>query len=175
MTTTRFYDPKKDLITFGNGGVDDAEDLEVIWHEYGHAIQDDQVPGFGATHDANAIGEGFGDYWAFTMSEPVSGGFDPACIADWDSISYTVGDAVTACAASTSISRWTTRTARSTTTARSGRGRCSTSTTRSAARRPTRSSCRHSSASVWTPRSQRLPKRPLTQRSPSLAKERRSR
>jgi hypothetical protein len=89
-----FYDPKKDTITVGKGGVDDGEDLEVIWHELGHAIQDDQVPGFGATHDANSIGEGFGDYWAFTMSEPVSGGFDPACIADWDSVSYTVGDAV---------------------------------------------------------------------------------
>jgi Zn-dependent metalloprotease len=24
----------------------------------------------------------------------VSGGFDPACIADWDSVSYTVGDSV---------------------------------------------------------------------------------
>jgi hypothetical protein len=89
-----FYDPKKDTITVGKGGVDDGEDLEVVWHEYGHAIQDDQVPGFGVTHDANAIAEGFGDYWAFTMSEPVSGGFDPACIADWDSTSYTVGDAV---------------------------------------------------------------------------------
>lgn len=89
-----FYDPKKDTITVGKGGVDDGEDLEVIWHELGHAIQDDQVPGFGVTHDANSIGEGFGDYWAFTMSEPVSGGFDPACIADWDSVSYTVGDAV---------------------------------------------------------------------------------
>jgi len=89
-----FYDPKKDTITVGKGGVDDGEDLEVIWHEYGHAIQDDQVPGFGVTHDANSIGEGFGDYWAFTMSVPVSGGFDPACIADWDSVSYTVGDAV---------------------------------------------------------------------------------
>jgi hypothetical protein len=89
-----FYDPTKDTITVGKGGVDDGEDLEVIWHELGHAIQDDQVPGFGVGHDSNSIGEGFGDYWAFTMSEPVSGGFDPACIADWDSISYTVGDAV---------------------------------------------------------------------------------
>jgi thermolysin metallopeptidase-like protein len=88
-----FYDPKKDTITVGKGGVDDGEDLEVIWHEYGHAIQGDQVPGFGGTH-GNSIGEGFGDYWAFTMSEPVSGGFDPACIADWDSVSYTVGDPV---------------------------------------------------------------------------------
>jgi hypothetical protein len=89
-----FYDPKKDTITVGKGGVDDGEDLEVIWHELGHAIQDDQVPGFGVAHDSSSIGEGFGDYWAFTMSEPVSGGFDPACIADWDSVSYTVGDAV---------------------------------------------------------------------------------
>lgn len=89
-----FYDPKKDTITVGKGGVDDGEDLEVIWHELGHAIQDDQVPGFGVGHDSNSIGEGFGDYWAFTMSEPVSGGFDPACIADWDSVSYTLGDAV---------------------------------------------------------------------------------
>ena len=84
-----FYDPAKDAMTFGKGGVDDGEDMEVIWHEYGHAIQDDIEPGFGITHDASSIGEGFGDYWAFTMSEPVSGGYDPACIADWDSISYT--------------------------------------------------------------------------------------
>jgi hypothetical protein len=89
-----FYDPKKDTITVGKGGVDDGEDAEVIWHELGHAIQDDQVPGFGVSHDSNSIGEGFGDYWAFTMSEPVSDGFDTACIADWDSVSYTVGDAV---------------------------------------------------------------------------------
>jgi len=84
-----FYDPSKDTITLGKGGVDDGEDMEVIWHEYGHAIQDDQVPGFGVSHDSRSIGEGFGDYWAFTMSEPVSNGYGVACIADWDSISYT--------------------------------------------------------------------------------------
>ena len=87
-----YYDPKFDVMRFGKGGVDDGEDLEVIWHELGHAIQDSQVPGFGVNHDSNSIGEGFGDYWAFTMSEPVSGGFDPACIADWDSVSYTAGE-----------------------------------------------------------------------------------
>ena len=84
-----FYDPVKDELLFGSGGVDDGEDMEIIWHEYGHAMQDDQVPGFGASDDAHMIGEGFGDYWAFTMSEPVSDGYDPACIADWDSVSYT--------------------------------------------------------------------------------------
>lgn len=84
-----FYDTVKDAITLGKGGVDDGEDMEVIWHEYGHAIQDDIQPGFGITHDANSIGEGFGDYWAFTMSEPVSDGYGVTCIMDWDSVSYT--------------------------------------------------------------------------------------
>jgi Zn-dependent metalloprotease len=87
-----FYDPSADKITFGTGGVDDAEDAEVIWHEYGHAIQDAQVPGFGDSLEAGSIGEGFGDYWAFTMSIPVSRdtAVTPlACIADWDAVSYT--------------------------------------------------------------------------------------
>jgi hypothetical protein len=84
-----FYDPMKDELLFGKGGVDDAEDMDIIWHEYGHAIQVDQIPGFGASDDALAIGEGFGDFWAFTMSEPVSFGYEPACIGDWDSVTYT--------------------------------------------------------------------------------------
>ena len=48
---------KKLTITLGKGGVDDAEDAEVIVHEYGHSVQDDQVPGFGSTPEAGAIGE----------------------------------------------------------------------------------------------------------------------
>src|SRR6185503_15337129 len=84
-----FYDPSADRITFGTGGVDDAEDAEVIWHEYGHAIQDAQVPGFGSSELAGSIGEGFGDYWATTMAEPVADGFHLACVADSDSTSYT--------------------------------------------------------------------------------------
>lgn len=63
-----FYDPNKDKITFGTGGVDDAEDVEVVWHELGHAIQDAQVPGFGSSTEAGSIGEGFGDWWALIMS-----------------------------------------------------------------------------------------------------------
>jgi hypothetical protein len=89
-----FYDPSADRITFGTGGVDDAEDAEVIWHEYGHAIQDAQVPGFGSTAQAGAIGEGFGDYWAMTMASAVSPNTPTtpwACIADWDAVSYTSG------------------------------------------------------------------------------------
>jgi hypothetical protein len=76
-------------ITLGKGGVDDAEDAEVIVHEYGHSVQDNQVPGFGTTPDAGAIGEAFGDYLAVTVSEHFAPTADEPCVADWDSTSYT--------------------------------------------------------------------------------------
>ncbi|HEX7303940.1 M36 family metallopeptidase [Lentzea sp.] len=87
-----FYDPSKDQITFGTGGVDDAEDLEVVWHELGHAIQDAQVPGFGSSTEAGSIGEGFGDWWALILSSRDSQdtALTPlACIMDWDATAYT--------------------------------------------------------------------------------------
>jgi len=76
-------------ITVGKGGVDDAEDAEVIVHEYGHSVQDNQVPGFGSSSDAGAIGEAFGDYLAVTVSAHEAPTADEACVADWDSTSYT--------------------------------------------------------------------------------------
>ena len=84
---------KHDVLRFGKGGVDDAEDAEVILHEYGHAIHDSQMTpfgGFGASPEAGAIGEGFSDYWAVTVSAVVAPTPDPACVADWDSVSYTI-------------------------------------------------------------------------------------
>lgn len=80
---------KHDVLRFGKGGVDDAEDGEVILHEYGHAMQGSQVAAFGASHEAGSIGEGFGDYWAATVSAVIAPTPDPACIADWDAVSYT--------------------------------------------------------------------------------------
>jgi len=84
---------KHDVLRFGKGGVDDAEDAEVILHEYGHAIQDSQMTpfGFGGSVEAGSIGEGFGDYFAVTVSDVIASTPDPACVADWDSISYTSG------------------------------------------------------------------------------------
>ncbi|MDX8033783.1 M4 family metallopeptidase [Lentzea sp. BCCO 10_0856] len=87
-----FYDPNKDQITFGTGGVDDAEDVEVVWHELGHAIQDAQVPGFGPGLESGSIGEGFGDWWALIMSSADSKDTTTtplACIMDWDATFYT--------------------------------------------------------------------------------------
>ncbi len=81
-------------IRFGKGGVDDAEDAEVILHEYGHAIHQAQNFSF-ASEQAGAISEGFADYWAVTVSDVVSKALgvpeqEPLpCVADWDSTSYT--------------------------------------------------------------------------------------
>jgi hypothetical protein len=87
-------DHPKNELRFGKGGVDDAEDAEVILHEYGHAIHFSQNFAF-ASEEAGAISEGFGDYWAVTVSDVVSKSLgvpelEPLpCVADWDSTSYT--------------------------------------------------------------------------------------
>ncbi|MGH9398800.1 MAG: M36 family metallopeptidase, partial [Thermoanaerobaculia bacterium] len=83
-----FYSPQTKEITYGLGGVDDAEDAEVIWHEYGHSIQDNQVPGFGSSLEGGSMGEGFGDYWAGSVGAQFSGGFQDTCVAEWDATSY---------------------------------------------------------------------------------------
>jgi len=89
-------DHPKNELRFGKGGVDDAEDGEVILHEYGHAIHFSQNFSF-ASEEAGAISEGFGDYWAVTVSDVVDSSLgipqlEPlACVADWDSTSYTSG------------------------------------------------------------------------------------
>ena len=88
-------DHPKDELRFGKGGVDDAEDAEVVLHEYGHAMHVSQSPIFYSSNEAGSIGEGFADYWAVTVSEVVSNqlgvpALTPvACVADWDSVSYT--------------------------------------------------------------------------------------
>ncbi|MFH1739988.1 MAG: proprotein convertase P-domain-containing protein [bacterium] len=85
-----FYSPFLRQITFGSGGVDDAEDADIILHEYGHAIQHDEIPEFGTTQETQAMGEGFADYWAF--SNDADGTFNPEIIADWDSTVYSTED-----------------------------------------------------------------------------------
>jgi Zn-dependent metalloprotease len=81
-------DRPKNELRFGKGGVDDAEDAEVILHEYGHAVHFAQGFAF-ASEEAGAISEGFGDYLAADVTNIVAPTPDPACVADWDSVSYT--------------------------------------------------------------------------------------
>jgi hypothetical protein len=87
-----FFRDDKANITVGKGGVDDAEDGEVIVHEYGHSVQDSQVTGFGTTLESGSIGEAFSDYLAVVVTSWATGvpRLTPeVCIADWDSVSYT--------------------------------------------------------------------------------------
>jgi Zn-dependent metalloprotease len=78
-----YYTPSANTLNFGEGGVDDAEDADVIWHEYGHAIQNSIVSGYGASHDEGSMGEGFGDYWAASYSKTISD-FANTWVFNWD-------------------------------------------------------------------------------------------
>ena len=88
-----FYDLLTGELTFGTGFADDGEDAETIVHEYGHAIQEAQVPDFPAGADAGAIGEGFGDYFASALSATYSpkAGFD-GCFDEWDAFASGLGN-----------------------------------------------------------------------------------
>ncbi|MFC0187084.1 M36 family metallopeptidase [Fictibacillus aquaticus] len=84
-----FYSPSTKELTFGTGGVDDAEDAGIIAHEYGHSIQDNQVPGFGNSAEGGAMGEGFGDFLGATYEDAAApNSFGSACVGEWDAISY---------------------------------------------------------------------------------------
>ncbi len=67
-------------ITFGEGGgVPDAADAMVILHEYGHAIQDNVVPGF--DNPPGGTGEGFGDFLAAVFYDLMH--TNPAATRGW--------------------------------------------------------------------------------------------
>ena len=85
----RFAADGEGSLFFGDGGVDDAEDPDILLHELAHAIQDRIAPFVFAgsyASEARAAGEGFGDYWAFASSyeDNLRSGRDPYCIGDWD-------------------------------------------------------------------------------------------
>ncbi|MDP2846364.1 MAG: PepSY domain-containing protein, partial [Candidatus Methanoperedens sp.] len=59
-----YYSNDTRELTFGTWYIDDAEDADIILHEYAHVIMDDQVPGFGLTWNSCMIAEGFCDFFA---------------------------------------------------------------------------------------------------------------
>jgi Zn-dependent metalloprotease len=81
-----FYNPSSRSLSFGTGGVDDAEDAEIIVHEYGHAIQDHIVPGFGPDGESRAMGEGFGDYLAASFFANQKPNRLKATFGNWDGV-----------------------------------------------------------------------------------------
>ncbi len=88
-----YYDPSpgKKNITYGDGGVDDAEDADIIIHEYGHAAQDAIIPGFGQGKEGRAMGEGFADYLAGTFYCRYRKGDRKCRLGEWDAKGYEGG------------------------------------------------------------------------------------
>ena len=81
--------PGHGALFFGDGGTDDAEDPDIMLHEFFHAVQDWIAPGAlagPANSEARALSEATADYWAFSSgyAGSVASGRDPYCIAEWD-------------------------------------------------------------------------------------------
>ena len=59
-------------IQYGEGGVDDAEDADVIIHELTHAFSDHASPNTNTGLERRAVDEGYGDYFAVSYSRTYS-------------------------------------------------------------------------------------------------------
>ncbi len=86
-----FYSSGDDAVHFGDGGVDDGEDADIIAHEYGHAVQHNQNACWGGG-EMGAMGEGFGDYLAvsfyFDAGDAPFQASHASCVGEWDASSY---------------------------------------------------------------------------------------
>ena len=81
-----FYSGGAGTLTFGEGGVDDGEDSDVIHHELGHFVHDMLTSG--ALSQNQGLSEGFGDYLAQSYNRSLGNWVttDPAYhwVFNWD-------------------------------------------------------------------------------------------
>jgi Zn-dependent metalloprotease len=80
-----FFSPgvQPQRLTLGDGCVDDAEDADVVIHEYGHFVSETASPGSNSGNQRNALDEGFGDYLAASYSASISS-FRSEWVFNWD-------------------------------------------------------------------------------------------
>jgi hypothetical protein len=83
-----WYSSVTKSLSFGTGGVDDAEDGETILHELGHALQDAICPDFGQSKEAAAMGEGFGDYFAASFFADKKRAPYRSAVMSWDALPF---------------------------------------------------------------------------------------
>lgn len=67
-----FFNPSSFSVVFGEGGVDDAEDADVVIHEYTHGLSHLASPGSNTGSERQAIDEALGDYLATSYSRSFS-------------------------------------------------------------------------------------------------------
>lgn len=70
-------------IQYGEGGVDDAEDADVLVHEYVHALSNNAAPASNSGFERRAIDEGYGDYFAASYSRQFSD-YNYSDVFNWD-------------------------------------------------------------------------------------------
>ena len=70
-------------LNFGDGGIDDAEDADVIVHEYSHAILFSAAPNTNYGSERESLEEGNCDYFAATYSKSLSN-FSCDKVFNWD-------------------------------------------------------------------------------------------
>lgn len=68
---------------FGEGGVDDAEDADVIIHEYSHAVIYEAAPATNISTERGCIEEALGDYFAASYSNTIDD-FNGNKVFNWD-------------------------------------------------------------------------------------------
>lgn len=68
---------------FGTGGVDDAEDADVIIHEYGHAIMYSAAPNTLSGTERQSLDEANGDFFAGSYSQNINP-FNSGFVFSWD-------------------------------------------------------------------------------------------
>lgn len=88
-----YYDAQSGELVFGSGGVGvaDAEDADIIVHEYAHAIMSEQVPGIGVYGEDCAMESGFCDFLAACYFSEENGGFNRECVGDWNGMGMVGG------------------------------------------------------------------------------------
>ncbi len=70
-------------LILGEGGVDDAEDADVIIHEYGHGVSYSANGNYNTSVERDALDEGFSDYLAASYSRSIDV-FNWGDVFNWD-------------------------------------------------------------------------------------------
>lgn len=77
------YVPSENYCAFGEGGVDDAEDADVIWHEHAHSFQTNITGGMSYSGETMSLQEGSSDYWSASYSRHVND-YNWGFVFTWD-------------------------------------------------------------------------------------------
>jgi hypothetical protein len=77
------YRPSLHSLEFGDGGVDDAEDGEVVVHEFAHSLSERASPDNTVGSERTAMEEGTADYFCKSYSQTVSSFFRDQ-VFSWD-------------------------------------------------------------------------------------------